>query len=88
MQDEYGRPLSDDGQWVWDGSAWRPTGAAPAAGPGQAGYDPAAYDPTRALPPESARASSRLMVPAAPLALQGPQGLHRLRLLPGTRSPR
>ena len=26
MQDEYGRPLSDDGQWVWDGSAWHAHG--------------------------------------------------------------
>ena len=32
MQDEFGRPLSDDGQWVWDGSAWRPTAAQAGSG--------------------------------------------------------
>lgn len=48
MQDEYGRPLSDDGQWVWDGSAWRPTGVGQPGGPVQ---EPAttAYDP---VPPQ------------------------------------
>jgi hypothetical protein len=46
MQDEYGRPLSDDGQWVWDGSAWHPTGL------GQAPPEPAtaAYEPTQVGP--------------------------------------
>lgn len=48
MQDEYGRPLSDDGQWVWDGSAWRATGA---AAPGQAPR-PAEYEPTQVGPPD------------------------------------
>ena len=45
MQDEFGRPLSDDGQWVWDGSAWRPTAAQ--GGPGAAG---GALDPTMVAP--------------------------------------
>ncbi len=46
MQDEFGRPLSDDGQWVWDGSAWRPTAAQ--AGPG--GAAGGAMDPTMLAP--------------------------------------
>jgi hypothetical protein len=48
MQDEYGRPLSDDGQWVWDGSGWRSTGA------GAAPQEPATtgYEPTRVAPRE------------------------------------
>ena len=50
MQDKYGRPLSDDGQWVWDGSAWRPIdGPAGAAGgaqdPGTVGYEPTMVAP-------------------------------------------
>ena len=44
MQDEYGRPLSDDGQWVWDGASWRSTGAGPAA-PATAGYEPTRVTP-------------------------------------------
>ena len=28
-QDAQGRWISDDGQQYWDGTAWRPTGAAP-----------------------------------------------------------
>ena len=54
MQDEYGRPLSDDGQWVWDGSAWRATGVGQPGGPAQ---DPAttAYDPTAVYDPASAQ---------------------------------
>ncbi len=51
MEDEFGRPLSDDGQWVWDGTAWRPTAAQPGAGPGTGGLDstmvaPRDYQPT------------------------------------------
>lgn len=43
MQDEFGRPLSDDGQWVWDGTAWRPTAAQGVAGSG--GQDPTMVAP-------------------------------------------
>jgi hypothetical protein len=35
QQDDQGRPLSDDGQWVWNGTEWEPAtggGAAPGAG--------------------------------------------------------
>jgi hypothetical protein len=52
MQDEYGRPLSDDGQWVWDGSAWRPTGAVPGSG-----STPTGNEPTRVGPPDYTRAT-------------------------------
>ena len=47
MQDEYGRPLSDDGQWVWDGSAWQRR--VPRPGPASS---PAAIEPTRVGPPD------------------------------------
>jgi len=55
MEDEFGRPLSDDGQWVWDGTAWRPTAAQPGAGPGTSGLDstmvaPRDYQPTGGQP--------------------------------------
>lgn len=46
MQDEFGRTLSDDGQWVWDGRAWRPTGAQS----GPAGAATGDLDPTRVGP--------------------------------------
>lgn len=62
MQDEFGRPLSDDGQWVWDGSVWQPTGrggAGPAGGQGGGGTGleptqvaPSDYQPTGGLPPQ------------------------------------
>ena len=26
QQDDQGRPLSDDGQWVWNGTEWEPSG--------------------------------------------------------------
>lgn len=39
MEDEFGRPLSDDGQWVWDGTAWRLTAAHPGGGPVTGGLD-------------------------------------------------
>jgi hypothetical protein len=69
MQDEYGRPLSDDGQWVWDGSAWRSTargagGAAPAE-PATTGYEP-----TQVAPREYGPTSSQGAYPGAP---SGPQ---------------
>ena len=41
-QDEQGRWVSDDGQWIWDGNAWQPretSGVAPAA-PAAAWADP------------------------------------------------
>jgi hypothetical protein len=47
MQDEYGRPLSDDGQWVWDGAAWRSTGGGAGAAPDPA---TAGLEPTRVAP--------------------------------------
>jgi hypothetical protein len=56
MEDEFGRPLSDDGQWVWDGTAWRPTAAqAGPGGPGTGGLDstmvaPRDYQPTGGQP--------------------------------------
>jgi hypothetical protein len=56
MEDEFGRPLSDDGQWVWDGTAWRPTATqAGPGGPGTGGLDstmvaPRDYQPTGGQP--------------------------------------
>jgi hypothetical protein len=66
MQDEYGRPLSDDGQWVWDGSAWRSTGG------GAAPQDPATtgYEPTQVAPrdygPQSGTQASYGGAPSGP----------------------
>jgi hypothetical protein len=55
MQDEFGRPLSDDGQWMWDGSAWRPTAAQAGPGGASGGLDstmvaPRDYQPTGGQP--------------------------------------
>lgn len=50
MQDKYGRPLSDDGRWFWDGSNWQPTGDGGASGAGgQAGGAPG-LEPTMVAP--------------------------------------
>jgi hypothetical protein len=48
MQDEYGRPLSDDGQWVWDGAAWQSTGAP--RDPATTGYEPTQVAPIDSRP--------------------------------------
>ena len=64
MQDEYGRPLSDDGQWVWDGSAWRSTGAAP-QGPSTTGYEPTQVAP-RDYGPQSGTQASYGGAPSGP----------------------
>ena len=52
MQDKYGRPLSEDGQWVWDGSAWRPIDGPAGAGGAGGGQDPGTvgYEPTMVAP--------------------------------------
>ena len=43
-QDSLGRWISDDGLFYWDGAAWRPLGAQPAAAPQAPAYgQPPAY---------------------------------------------
>ncbi|HEX4019425.1 MAG TPA: hypothetical protein VHX15_22010 [Frankiaceae bacterium] len=78
MQDEFGRPLSDDGQWVWDGSAWRPTAAqAGPGGPAGGGLDstmvaPRDFQPTGGQPAQGDYYQSQS---GAPYSSQyGPQG--------------
>jgi hypothetical protein len=83
MQDEYGRPLSDDGQWVWDGSAWRPTGG---GAPGGTGPDPGTvaleptmvaprdYDPTGGQPQQPYGTGGYGARPGGPQHAYGPGG--------------
>ncbi len=55
MQDEYGRPISDDGRWVWDGSNWQPRGFDQGGQPGSEtgpGAGTSGYEPTMLAPRE------------------------------------
>lgn len=55
--DEWGRPLSDDGRWYWDGTAWRAHSGPPATS------DPA---PTaKATPPQAGGSAGPAFDPAA-----------------------
>lgn len=66
MQDEYGRPLSDDGQWVWDGSGWRPTGGPGAASGGAQGPGTVGYEPTMVAPRDYAQTGGQPSQPESP----------------------